>query len=138
MFMYMYMYIIHVHVHVYNTCTCMCTCRCRCTCTYTCTWCYRRCRNKKKKERKTPEAMEKWKMRVASGGIWTHDTLYSRQAAMYMYMYTGEPFINHIILLSQGRYIHVYMYIWTLYKPGFHLGGGEYVATLNKYCNEGL
>ena len=28
-----------------------------------------------KKERKTPEAKEKWKMRVASGGIRTHGTV---------------------------------------------------------------
>ena len=40
---------------------------------YRYTWCYRRCR---KKERKTPEAMEKWKMIFASGGIQTHETLY--------------------------------------------------------------
>ena len=40
------------------------------------------------KERKTPEAMEKWEMRVASGGIRTHDTLHSGQM-LYQLSYQG-------------------------------------------------
>ena len=47
-----------------------------------------------KKERKTPEAMEKWKMRVASGGIRTHNTLY-----MYMYKINN---ILHFNVFSFG------------------------------------
>ena len=43
-----------------------------------------------KKERKTPEAMEKGKMRVASGGIQTHDTLYYRQM-LYQLSYQRSP-----------------------------------------------
>ena len=43
----------------------------------------------RKKERKTPEAMEKLKMRVASGGIRTHDTLFSRQM-LYQLSYQGS------------------------------------------------
>ena len=45
--------------------------------------------------------MEKWKMRVASGGIRTHDTLYSRQMLYqlsYMYMYIVQ-------------YVHVHVHV---------------------------
>ena len=44
-------------------------------------------KKERKKERKIPEAMEKWKMRVASGGIQTHDTQYSRQMLYQMHVH---------------------------------------------------
>ena len=58
----------------------------------------------RKKERKTPEANGKTKMRVASGGIPTHDTLYSRQM-LYQLSYQGSPAgrvrIKHLIRLYE-------------------------------------
>ena len=52
--------------------------------------------------------MEKWKMRGASGGIRTHDTLYSREM-VYQLSYQGS---------QDGRVdVHVHAHKWTLYKP---------------------
>ena len=69
-------------------------------------------KRERKKERQTPETMEKWKMRVASGGIRTHDTLYSRQM-LYQLSYPGSSAGRVRIL---GFYVHVisnsmYMYM---------------------------
>ena len=52
------------------------------------TWCYRRCRKKeRKKQRKKERGNEK--TRVSSGGIRTHDTLYSGQM-LYQLSYQGS------------------------------------------------
>ena len=99
----------------------------------------------RKKERKTPEANGKMKMRVASGGIRTHGTLYSRQM-LYQLSYQGSPagrvrikhlirlyeqanltlgiiYINftyqyHIlwIIINIYTYVHVHTYMYSMYK----------------------
>ena len=68
-------------------------------CTIVCTSCYRRCRKKERK--KETWGNGKMKMRVASGGIRTHDTLYSGQMLYqlsYMYMYIQLYHIIHLII----------------------------------------
>ena len=63
----------------------------------------------RKKERKKERHLRQWKnekMRVASGGIRTHDTLYSRQM-LYQLSYQG----SHV-------HIHVYFHICVhTYRP---------------------
>ena len=60
----------------------------------------------RKKERKKDRHLRQWKnekMRVASGGIRTHDTLYSRQM-VYQLSYPGSSDI-HMLYMYTCKYL---------------------------------
>ena len=95
----------YIYMYIY---TCMYTYTFTCTLytpsiTYTCYY------QERKKERKKERHLRQWKnekMTVASGGIRTHDTLYSRQM-LYQLSYQG----SHV-------HIHVYFHICVhTYRP---------------------
>ena len=102
--LYMYMYILHVLVHY--------TCTCTCTSTF---YMYMYLMLSRKKERKNERHLRQWKikMRVAAGGIQTHDTLYSTQM-LYQLSYHGSPAgrvrIQHLMRLYK-QVIHVHVLI---------------------------
>ena len=97
------------------------------------TWCYRR-----NKERKKERHLRQWKMkmRVASGGIRTHDTLYSGQM-LYQLSYQGSSAgrvrIKHLIrLYEQANLTHVHVYcdliIYDSVTSGINIKGGTWCS----------
>ena len=100
---------IHVHVHIYIL-----------TCTYIHTYVHDILRKERKKERQKERHLRQWKnekMRVASCGIRTHDTLYSRQM-LYHVCNVLHSYIVHVhcmyTLLCTCIQTYIYIY-WSTY-----------------------
>ena len=75
----------------------------------------------------------KMKMRVTSGGIRTHDTLYSRQM-LYQLSYQGSPAgrvrIKHLICLYEQANLTLDMYTMYMYMYIVHVGSSVTLVSL--------